>query len=100
MLAHDTSTKNIHYVNIYIYIYREREIYRDRDIVYLLACGCLRAAAHGARGRCFNRPFPISGKDKGGPSKGGFLNNILYSYTVLYVCNEINGAYKAKRLFM
>ena len=30
------------------------------------------------------------GKDKGGPSKGGFLNNRLFSYTDLYVCNEIN----------
>ena len=29
-----------------------------------------------------------SGKDKGGPSKGGFLNNMLCSYTVLYLCNE------------
>ena len=35
----------------------------------------------------------MSGKDKGGPSKGGFLNNILFSYTVLYLCNEIDGVY-------
>ena len=41
-----------------------------------------------------------SGKDKGGPSKGGFLNNQLFSYTVLYVCNEINGVYKHDVLFM
>ena len=32
-----------------------------------------------------------SGKDKGGPSKDGFLNNILFSYTDLQLCNEING---------
>ena len=30
-------------------------------------------------------------KDKGGPSKGGFLNTILFSYMDLYSCNEING---------
>ena len=30
-------------------------------------------------------------QDKGGPSKGDFLNNKLCSYTVLYLCNEING---------
>ena len=35
-------------------------------------------------------------QDKGGPSKGGFLNNIyiyiyICSHTDLYVCNEING---------
>ena len=30
-----------------------------------------------------------SGKDKGGPSKGGFLNNQLFSYTVLSVCNDM-----------
>ena len=30
-------------------------------------------------------------QDKGGPSKGGFLNNILLSYTDLYSCNETNG---------
>ena len=33
----------------------------------------------------------ISGKDKGGPSKGGSLNNISFSYTDLALCNEING---------
>ena len=27
-------------------------------------------------------------QDKGGPSKGGFLNNRSFSYTDLYVCNE------------
>ena len=30
-------------------------------------------------------------QDKGGPSKGGFLNNILSSYTDMYLCGEING---------
>ena len=35
--------------------------------------------------------LPLSGKDKGGPSKGGFLNYILLSYTDTYLCNEING---------
>ena len=33
-------------------------------------------------------PLPYLAQDKGGPSKGGFLNNILFS---LYLCNEING---------
>ena len=32
-------------------------------------------------------------QDKGGPSKGVFLNNRLISYTYLYLCNEINGTY-------
>ena len=30
-------------------------------------------------------------QDKGGPSKGGFLNNILFSCTDLYLGNAING---------
>ena len=30
-------------------------------------------------------------QDKGGPSKGGFLNNRSFSYTDLYLCDEING---------
>ena len=30
-------------------------------------------------------------QDKGGPSKGGFLNNISFSYTDLYLCHGING---------
>ena len=30
-------------------------------------------------------------QDKGGPSKGGFLNNRLFSYKDLYLCYEING---------
>ena len=35
----------------------------------------------------------ILAQDKGGPSKGGFLNHRSFSYTDLYVCNEINGMY-------
>ena len=30
-------------------------------------------------------------QDKGGPSKGGFLNNMLFSHTDLYLCSVING---------
>ena len=33
-------------------------------------------------------------QDKGGPSKGSFLNNTLCSYTDLCVCNDINGMCK------
>ena len=46
---------------------------------------------------CSCELIPISGKDKGGPSKGGFLNNRLFVYTdiyiyiYIYVFNEING---------
>ena len=36
-------------------------------------------------------PFVSLAQDKGGHSKGGFLNNQLFSYTNLYLCNEING---------
>ena len=46
----------------------------------------------------------VSGKDKGGPSKGGFLNNQLCSYTDLYlrneIKNEINVVYKHNMSFM
>ena len=42
----------------------------------------------------------MSGKDKGGPSKGGFLNNMFVSYTVLYLCHEINGVHKNNVLSM
>ena len=42
----------------------------------------------------------MPGKDKGGPSKGGFLNNRLLSYAVLCSCNETNGVYTHTRLFM
>ena len=48
----------------------------------------------------FSVPTQRSDKDRGGPSKGGFLNNRLVSYTVLYLCNEINGVYHNNRLFM
>ena len=37
------------------------------------------------------KPVRDLAQDKGGPSKGGFLNNRLFSYTVLYLCREING---------
>ena len=37
--------------------------------------------------------FSMSGKDKGGPIKGGFLDNILCPYTVIHLCNEIHGVY-------
>ena len=30
-------------------------------------------------------------QDKGGPSKGGFLNNRLFSYMDVYLCNELSG---------
>ena len=33
-------------------------------------------------------------QDKGGPSKGGFLNNRSFSRTVLSLCYETNGVYK------
>ena len=36
----------------------------------------------------------ILAQDTGGPSKGGFLNNRLLSYTDLYLCNEIDGVYE------
>ena len=48
--------------------------------------------------RLFN--IRSSGKDKGGPSKGGFLNNIWFSHTVLYLFNEINGVFKHTIIFM
>ena len=35
----------------------------------------------------------VLAQDKGGPSKGSFLNDILFSYTVVYLCNEINGVH-------
>ena len=41
-----------------------------------------------------------SGKDEGGPSKGGLLNHRLCSYTVLQLCNDINGLYSNDQLFM
>ena len=50
--------------------------------------------------RSFAGLLLMSGKDKGGPSKGGFLNNRLFSYTVLYLCNELNGVYTNDILFM
>ena len=40
----------------------------------------------------FPQPAELSlAQDKGGPSKGGFLNSLLFSYTDLYLCNELNG---------
>ena len=41
--------------------------------------------------RTIRRLRPMLAQDKGGPSKGGFLNNQLFSCTDLYVCNEIDG---------
>ena len=70
---------------VYIYIYIERE--RERDLC---------SSEWGLRGRLrLSRAAgpPFWAQDKGGPSKGGFLNNRLFSYTDLYLCNEINGMY-------
>ena len=39
----------------------------------------------------FSTPEQMLAQDKGGPRKGGFLNDRLFSYTDLYLCNEING---------
>ena len=38
-----------------------------------------------------NTSFRNLAQDKGGPSKGGFLNNHVFSYTDLCLCNETNG---------
>ena len=55
------------YIYIYIYMYSNNNI---TTVITLLA------------------------QDKGGPSKGSFLNNTLCSYTDLCVCNDINGMCK------
>ena len=34
----------------------------------------------------FPEETPNLAQDKGGPSKGGFLNNRLFSYTRIYIC--------------
>ena len=38
-----------------------------------------------------NNMLVFLAQDKGGHSKGGFMNNRLFSYTDIYVCNELNG---------
>ena len=52
------------------------------------------------KAECLEYMLYKSGKDKGGPSKGGFLNYIWCSYTVLYLCNEVNGVNTNNILFM
>ena len=49
--------------------------------------GCERSHVQGLRAG----PIQLLAQDKGGPSQGGFLNNILCSYTDLYLCSEIHG---------
>ena len=50
-------------------------------------------------GRLFcKHRYHILAQDKGGPSKGGFLNNILCSYTDICLCNEIHGVCTNNRL--
>ena len=78
-----------------MYIERERYRERERDCVEVrcsatcLAC-CASHLVHGIR--CLGTLLLHNlAQDKGGPSKGGFLNNMSFSYTDMYLCNEING---------
>ena len=69
------------YIYVYIYIYIYIYIY-VRELPHMCAARTHRAQA---------RSPTDWHKDNGGPSKGCFLNNILFSYTDLDLCNEING---------
>ena len=61
------------YIYIYIYIY-----------MYMLS-------AHSLPWSWRQKRNCRLARDRGGPTKGGFLNNRLFSYADLYLCNEING---------
>ena len=91
-----------YYIYIYIYV-----ILHDSSITCnIISCYIVlhstilyhiaRLASERGRFKLSQRePTPNSdhnlAQDKGGPSKGLFLNNRLFSYTDLYLCNEING---------
>ena len=74
---------------IYIYIYTYIYIY-----VYTYVTSCLRRDDPGPPDQ---RPskghtWIVLAQDKGGPSKGGFLNNRLFPELAdLYSCHEMNG---------
>ena len=76
------------YIYIYIYIHKHADA-RPLD----RTAGALPAGRRA-------KSVLLSGKDKGGPGKGGFLNNHIFSCTVLYLCNEVNGVYKTNILFI
>ena len=85
-----TYTQNKH---IYIYIYILSYVCIHRDMA-------TQASQPGQTGQGSQHwlPLPLGSltvpalaQDKGGPSKGGFLNSRLVSYTDLYLCNDING---------
>ena len=64
-------------INVYIYIY-----------IYIHTYVCIYIYIYGHSGTFVGTNLV---QDKGGPSKGGFLNDRLFSYTDLYLCNEFNG---------
>ena len=86
------------YVYIYIYIYTHIVVL-CYSIVCHSTCFITSSSQRARRGREARHGLGLRqsrerlAQDKGGPGKGGFLNNRLYSYTVLYLCNEINGVY-------
>ena len=81
------------YIHIYIYIY-----------IYIYAGAGSARLFFVARPSCY--PL-ISGKDKGGPSKGGFLNNRLFSWimydsytpTINFITQIYRSVYGSNRLF-
>ena len=88
---------------IYIYIYKYTHTYPYIYIyIYIYISLALRppgTAGRAAAGSSLAINIILYhdilfGADKGGPSKGGFLNNQLSSYTDLCLCHEINGMCK------
>ena len=90
----------IYYRCAYIYIYICNTIYRYHSILHVLTVPYITAfiirSITGLPG-CLQRPCPFphcgphtcvthsrSGKDKGGPGKCGFLNNILFAWIMYY----------------
>ena len=76
-------------VYIYIYIYISIAVTAAR--IATASCqGQPLVQCHLSNARIVQQ-VRILAQDKGGPSKGAFLNDHLFSYTDLYVCNDING---------
>ena len=68
------------YIYIYIYISQPRASARRRGSSRRASC-----RAQAPRGPGGENLLGFSGKDTGGPSKGGFLKNRLFSYIYIYI---------------
>ena len=81
--------------NVYVYIYLSPSLSLSLSLslsgyIYIYIYICVYVRASDLSGPSPSSPLLLA-QDKGGSSKGGFLNYLSCSYTDMYSCNGING---------